>query len=113
MKQIALVLALVAVPALALADAPEHVLNDSGQEATFDCGKGGKVVVNGANNRVAIRGGCIKVLINGAQNQVAIESADRIAINGAGNEVLYHRGWTRKAPKIANTGVGNKIARKK
>ena len=114
MKQLALVLALVALPvAAAHADPPAHVVNDAGASLSLDCGDGGQVVVNGAANRIAITGGCAKVVINGSTNQVAIDAADKIAITGSRNTVTYKKGWTKKNPKVTRLGTGNTIAKLK
>lgn len=111
MSRIAFALALVLAPALAAADAPEVVINDAAQTSTVDCGEGGKVVVNGSSNDITVTGGCAKVVVNGSANKVAIDAADKIAVTGSGNHVTYKKGYTKKSPKVARTGVGNKVAR--
>jgi len=112
-KQLALTLALMLVPALAAADTPDLIINGSGQPHQVDCGEGGKVTVNGARNSVSISGGCAKVTVNGSSNQVSIAGADKIVLNGSQNQVVYERGWTRKKPKISKRGRGNTISRRK
>ena len=113
MKKLALVFALLAVPAIAAADAPDVIINDAGQTATVDCGEGGKVIVNGASNVITITGGCAKVQINGSMNAVAIAAADKINVTGTNNKVTWSKGWTKKAPKISRSGVGNKVGHSK
>lgn len=113
MKKFALVVALVFAPSLALADAPDHVINGAQESPTVDCGEGGKVSVNGSQNTVTITGACAKVAVMGSMNTVTVEAADKIAITGSGNTVTWTKGWKKKTPKISRTGVGNKVARRK
>ena len=113
MTKLAVAFALLAAASIARADAPEHVINDAAQTVTVDCGEGGKVVVNGSTNNVTVTGGCAKVAVNGSANTVAIDAADKIAVNGSGNRVTYKKGFTKKSPKVARTGVGNKVSRAK
>lgn len=113
MTKLAFAFALLATVSLARADAPEHVINDAAQSVTVDCGDGGKVVVNGSSNNVTVTGGCAKVAVNGSANNVAIDAADKIAVTGSGNHVTYKKGFTKKSPKVARTGVGNKVSRAK
>ena len=113
METLALVLALIAVPALAAADAPTHVINDGGATLTLDCADGGRVLVNGADNTITTTGGCAKVVVNGSGNHVAIEAADKIVVTGSNNAVTYKKGWNKKSPKVARLGVGNTIAKVK
>lgn len=111
MRQLALMLALVAAPAAAFADAPSHVVNDGGATLTLDCGDGGRVVVNGADNAITITGGCEKVVVNGSGNKVAVDASDKIVITGSGNAVTYKKGWTKKSAKVSRLGTGNTIAK--
>ena len=112
MKHLALVLALALSPSLAVADdAPDHVVDAAGQNVSLDCGEGGKVAITGAGNTVTITGGCSKVAVTGSSNVVSIAAADKIAVTGSGNHVTYKKGYTKKSPKVARTGVGNKVAR--
>ncbi|MBK9035721.1 MAG: DUF3060 domain-containing protein [Myxococcales bacterium] len=113
MTRFALALVLALVPAVALADAPDHVINNSAKTVTVACGDGGRVVVNGSTNVVTVTGGCAKVVVNGSSNTVAIDAADKIAITGSSNKVTYKKGHTRKAPKITQLGSGNQVARVK
>ena len=111
MKTLALLVALAGFPIAAAADAPDHVVNDGGARLSLDCGDGGQVVVNGADNVIAVTGGCAKVVINGSKNQVAIAAADKITVTGSDNAVTWKAGWKKKAPKVVATGVGNKVAK--
>lgn len=111
--KLALVLSILLIaPAVALAEAPSHVVNDAGGNLTLDCGDGGKVVVNGADNKIAITGGCEKVLVNGSGNTVDVASSDKIVVTGSGNAITYGGGWKKKAPKLSRLGTNNKIAKK-
>ncbi len=112
MKHLALMLVLVAFPLAAWADAPEHVINDGGATLTLDCGDGGRITINGADNTITATGGCEKVVVNGSGNKVAIAAADKIVVTGSGNAVTYQKGHTKKAPKVSRLGVGNTVAKK-
>lgn len=116
MKQLALAIALMvfpvaAFPVAARAEAPAHVINDGGATLTLDCGDGGRIVINGADNTITAIGGCEKVVVNGSGNKVAIIAADKIVVTGSNNAVTYQRGFTKKSPKVARLGVGNTIAK--
>lgn len=113
MKHLVLALALGAAPAVAAADAPSHIINDSTKELTLDCGEGGKVLINGSSNTVDVTGSCSKVQINGATNDVEIEATDKIQINGAGNTVTWTKGWKKKAPKVSKLGRNNRVTQNK
>lgn len=113
MKHLAFVCALLVAPALAWADAPSHVINDSNVNTTLDCGEGGKVVLNGSNNNITTAGGCTKVLVNGSGNNVAVGAADKIVVTGSGNNVVYAKGWKKAKPKVSSLGTGNKIAKQR
>lgn len=106
-------LALLAAPAVAAADAPDHLINSSGQSLELDCGDGGKVLVNGSKNEIAITGGCTKVQINGAMNDIEIDGTDKIQINGAGNTVTWTKGYKKAKPKIQKTGRNNRVTQNK
>ncbi|MEZ4403005.1 MAG: DUF3060 domain-containing protein [Kofleriaceae bacterium] len=97
----------------AAAEPRSHVVSDAGQTATLDCGDGGKVAILGADNTITLTGGCAKVAISGSGNRVTIEAVDKLGITGSSNTVTYQRGYTRKAPKVGKTGVGNKVSRAK
>ncbi len=113
MRKLAVAFAVLVATPTAFADAPDHVINDAAQTLSVDCGEGGKVVVNGSSNTVTVTGGCAKVVVNGSTNSVAIDAADKIAVNGSGNRVTYKKGYTKKSPKVARTGVANKVSRTK
>ena len=113
MKKLALVFALLAVPAIAAADAPDVIINDAGQTATVDCGEGGKVIVNGSANTVTVTGGCAKVQVNGSTNTVMIAAVDKIGVTGTGNTVTWSAGWKKKVAKVARSGVHNTVVRRK
>ena len=111
MKRFAMSLVLVAAPLVAAADTPDHVVNDAGATLTLDCGDGGRVVINGADNAISTTGGCAKVVVNGSTNTVTIAAADKIVVTGSSNTVTYKQGWKAKRPKVARLGVGNTIRR--
>ncbi len=108
-----LVVSLVALPVAAWADAPRHVINDSGVTTTLDCGAGGDVVLNGSAAELTVTGACAKIVVNGSRNTVALDAVDKVQLNGSANTVTWKKGWKKKAPKVVKLGTGNKTGKVK
>ena len=105
---IALVLAVIAVPALAEAD---QSFQGAGEQTTLDC-DGGSIEIEGASNELVVTGDCTSLTVNGAGNriQVAMAPGGRIIVEGASNRVRWSAPAGKKA-LIRSTGAGNQFAR--
>ena len=91
-----------AMPALA------EDVNDNGQTSTIACG-GGKVAVNGNDNKITVTGPCRELSVMGNQNSVTIESVAMIQVMGNQNKVVWKRAENQKKPKISNLGNKNSV----
>lgn len=119
---------LLGAPNVAMADAE---YSDANATVTHDCGTDATVTFDNASSVITVIGECDTVAINGASSKVSIVSAKKVVVSGASNEkmvdaadkisitgssniVWYIKGLdTAKSPKIAKTGVSNKVAKRK
>ena len=128
-----LVVALLELPTVAMADeaAPPADFSDSNATFTHDCSSNATVAFNSSSSKITVLGACDEIVINGASSKVSIVSAKKVVINGASNEVsidaagkisvtgssnivTYAKGLGKaKAPKVAKSGVGNKVSKRK
>lgn len=87
------------------ASAEDHVINGSGLVKTVDC-TGASLTVNGASNVLDVKGPCKTITVTGAMNRVTFQSAERVVVSGASNEVR----WPKSArPKVVETGLANDL----
>ena len=122
MKPIALTLAILLAPSLALAD---KEFEDSG---THDCGTdpvvnivngGGTYTLTGACTQVNVNGSGITAMveavdelnINGGTNKITVTTLGAVNINGIKNKVSWKKAKTGKKPRAATNGKGNAIAK--
>lgn len=130
MKSLSIVLAavLLGLPTVAVAEAE---YSDASATFTHDCSADATVTFNNASSEITVLGECElvsingasgkvsivsakKVVINGASNEVTIDAAGKISVTGSSNIVTYAKGLGKaKAPKVAKTGVGNKVSKRK
>jgi len=75
---------------------------------TIDCA-GGRVIVNGNNNSLILRGECQKVTINGNDNTINIEAVGTIQANGNENVINWTKGAGNQRARITDLGNGNLI----
>ncbi len=121
---LALVVAIMLVPAIALAD---KEFEDSG---THDCGTdpvvnivngGGTYTLTGACTQVNVNGGTItgtfervdELNVNGDKNKVTVTTLGAVNINGLKNSVKWKKATTGKKPKVATNGKGNSVVKVK
>jgi hypothetical protein len=119
----AVVLFALAVPAHADVSVPENK-----KTLEVDCAKDPTISLLGNNITVTTKGVCERLLISGNfanvtgsvkavyvtgnSNKVTLAAADEIMVSGNDNSVSVRAAVTRKAPKIANSGNGNKVSSK-
>ena len=109
----------------------EAEYSDASATFTHDCSADATVTFNNASSEITVLGECElvsingasskvsivsvkKVVINGASNDVTIDAAGKISVTGSSNTVTYVKGLGKaKAPKVAKSGVGNKVSKRK
>jgi len=117
------ILLLTGAPALA-----ERQVVDNDKTLTVDCTKDAEVSLVGNHLAVTLTGTCTRVnvlgnhetvtgsattfFLAGNHNTLHADKADDITVSGSHNTVSYKQGLKKPAPKVANTGRNNKIARK-
>lgn len=99
---------LVALGLLTAGVAAAEDVNDNGLTKTIDCG-GGKVSVNGNDNKITVTGSCRELSVMGNQNSVTIESVSLISVMGNQNKVVWKRAEGQKKPSVNNLGVKNSV----
>jgi hypothetical protein len=83
-------------------------VNDNALTKTIDCA-GGKVSVNGNDNKITVTGSCRELSVMGNQNSVTIESVSLISVMGNQNKVVWKRAEGQKKPSVNNLGVKNSV----
>lgn len=91
-----------ATPALA------EDVNDNGLTKTIDCA-GGKVSVNGNENKITVTGTCREVSVMGNENSVTIDNVALISVMGNKNKVVWKRSEGQKKPTVNNLGNKNSV----
>lgn len=79
------------------------------QKQTVTCKKFNRVMVNGDDNTITIKGACSQIMINGDRNEITADAAMEIVLNGSENKVLYSRYVNGKLPSIVENQAGNVI----
>ena len=88
-----------------------EMINVSGRDLkrSVSCSKFNRVMINGSNNVITIKGGCRQISINGGGNQIISDAALEFTINGAKNKVIYSRFVNGKRPVIKDSAAENTI----
>lgn len=94
------------------ADGETINVSKSGEKTIVTCAKFNRVMVNGSQNTVIIKGACQQIMLNGSQNTVTADAAMEYILNGSGNTLEYSRFVNGKLPQIVENQAGNTIERK-
>jgi hypothetical protein len=86
---------------------PTLTVNSTTNKKTHVCDKYNRVMVNGGNMVVILKGACSQIMLNGDGNDVTLEAVAEIVYNGADNKVRYSRYANGKRPVINQTKGGN------
>ncbi len=70
------------------------------------------VRIDGADNRITLKGDCARVEVAGTDNVVRVEGAAVIHVTGVDNKISYVRGKDGKAPVIQKAGVDNTVVKR-
>lgn len=79
------------------------------QKKSANCTKYNRVMVNGDESVITIKGVCRQVMINGDKNEITAEAAMEFVINGSENKVSYSKFANGKRPSIIENKPGNTI----
>jgi hypothetical protein len=98
--------------ALLASAADSFVIAENDRTVAYACTPGAMVSLAGNGNRVTLRGDCGSVSVAGNGNTVTAEGVRAISIAGNRNTVTWQRGAGREAPKVSDTGTGNRVSRR-
>jgi len=76
---------------------------------TKDCTKFNRLMINGDDNVVTIKGVCRQIMINGDRNKVTADAATEFVLNGSENIVRYSRFPNGNRPTVIENRPGNVI----
>jgi hypothetical protein len=88
-------------------DAKALLVNDDDLRRTYDC-QGNTANVSGDRNELVLRN-CAVLNISGEDNKIDAGTAGVINVSGDRNTVTWKPGAGGKAPRVADTGDGNRI----
>ncbi|HQZ97824.1 MAG TPA: DUF3060 domain-containing protein [Pyrinomonadaceae bacterium] len=73
------------------------------------CSKFDRVMINGDDNVLNIKGGCSQIVANGDRNQITAEASLAFVLNGSDNSVKYSKYVNGRRPTITEPVGGNTI----
>ena len=76
---------------------------------SINCTKNNRVMINGNDNTVDIKGVCRRVMVNGDTNKITLDAAIEYVFNGTENTLSYSRFANAKRPLIVENRPGNTI----
>lgn len=76
---------------------------------SVNCSKYNRLLVNGDESVITIKGVCRQVMINGDKNKITAEAAMEFVINGSENTVSYSKYANGKRPSVIENRPGNTI----
>lgn len=82
-------------------------VNTPKDKTNLVCDKYNRVMVNGGDKVVTVKGACSQVMINGDRNDVTAEAVMEIVFNGTENKVRYSRYGNGKRPVVTDNKGGN------
>jgi hypothetical protein len=77
------------------------------QVKTANCLKFNRVMVNGNDNRITIRGACRQIMVNGDGNEITADASLELVFNGSLNVIKYSRYPNGKRPTVTQNRAGN------
>ena len=82
---------------------------ESKLKKTFACTKFDRVMINGDDNVLTIKGACQRIMVNGERNDITTDAAAEFLLNGNSNKIKYSRFINAKQPLISDNGDTNSI----
>ena len=86
---------------------PSLTVNDPKDKMNLVCNKYNRVMVNGGDKVVTVKGACSQIMLNGDRNDVTAEAVMEIIFNGTENKVRYSRYGNGKRPIVTDNKGGN------
>ena len=83
--------------------------NGLGQKTTTACTKFNRLLVNGDDGVINVKGACRQIMVNGDKNKINADAAMEFVLNGTGNSIKYSRFVNGKAPSVVENKTGNVI----
>ena len=76
---------------------------------SVNCTKYNRVMINGDESNITIKGVCRQVMINGDKNKITADAAMEYVVNGTENTVNYSKFANGKRPSVIENKPGNTI----
>jgi hypothetical protein len=86
---------------------PSLTVNTPKDKTNLVCDKYNRVMVNGGDKVITVKGACRQIMINGDRNDVTAEAVMEIIFNGTENKVRYSRYGNGKRPVVTDNKGGN------
>lgn len=83
--------------------------NISGEKKTETCKKLDRLMVNGDDNVITVKGVCRQIMVNGDGNKISVDAAIEFVFNGTSNAVAHSRFVNGKLPLVTQSRPGNLI----
>jgi hypothetical protein len=83
--------------------------NGQNQNTTKECTKYNRLMINGNDGTISVKGVCRQITINGDRNKVIADASMEFVLNGTENSLKYSRYPNGKQPSIVQNQPGNEI----
>lgn len=90
-------------------EGPSIALYGEQKKESAACTKFNRVMVNGDDRIITIKGVCRQITINGDRNKVTTDAAMEFVFNGSENTVSYSRFANGKRPVVTENRPGNNV----
>ncbi len=84
-------------------------INGIKKKTSAVCSKFNRVLVNGDENEITVRGVCSQLMINGDQNKINVDASAEFVFNGSDNIVQFSRYPNGKEPIVVENRPGNVV----
>ena len=91
---------------------PTLSVNTARDKKDLVCDKYNRVMLNGGDKVVTIKGVCSQIMLNGNNNDVTAEAVMEIVFNGGENKVRYSRYGNGQRPAITDNNKGANLVEK-
>lgn len=82
-------------------------IDGNNQNKTTACPKFNRLMINGDDSMINVKGVCRQIMINGGRNKITVEAAMEFVFNGSENVVKYSRFPNGKQPSVIQNQSGN------